>query len=188
MAAMSPTRKRLSIAIVLVVGVLIGERAVSLVSADDEIARPVVHQRAPRAPGGPASAGQAGSAQAARLRLDRLDARELALADRDAEAPEPEAKAALFDSVSWQPPEPPAPPPPPPPKPVAPPFPYPYIGGLLDGGVRTAFFTKGERVLAVKNGDIVDGVYRVEQLTDNQMQMTYLPLTQSVVLALGGGR
>ncbi len=195
---MSPVRKRIAILIVLVGSALLAERLMALASADDtEVVQPVVPKRVA---GGVADAARAASAKDAaalsaappgRLRLDRLDARLQALSD-SADSPAPTTpRPALFDIVSWQPPAPKAAaaqPPAAPPKPVAPPFAYVYMGGLTDNGVRTSFFTKGERVIAVKAGDTIDAAYRIDQMTEKQMTLTYLPLNETLVLALGGGR
>jgi hypothetical protein len=115
------------------------------------------------------------------LRLDRLSARQVEPAD------DTQAKA-LFEPQSWQ-----AAPvkvdtPPPPPRPVAPAFPYTYIGGLSEDGVRTGFFTHGERVLPVRSGDTIDMVYRVEQIDTVQMRLTYLPLKETMTVVFGGSQ
>ncbi len=128
-----------------------------------------------------AAAGTTPAAPAPSLQLERLDG-------RDADAATPIA-ATLFERPRARPALAVAPPPPPPaPAPVAPKFPYPYLGGLSDEGRRTAWFGKGERVLAVQAGDTVDGVYRVEQLSANHMRLTYLPLQQTLDLPLGDPR
>jgi len=114
------------------------------------------------------------------LRLDRLQPR----LQGAASAPE---VVSPFEARSWEPPAA-RPKPAPLPPPVAPPFPYPYVGGLTDDGVRTGFFTKGERVLALRVGDSVDGAWRVEQMTENHMTLTYLPLNLPLGVALGGAR
>ena len=187
MAAMTPTRKRLLILIALVGGVLIAERMAALAGNEPEVVEPQVRARARAGRAAPPPDGSA-AAPVASVRLDRLDARQKALEAIDQRRPALAPPPTLFGSVSWAPPPPPPPPPALPPKPVAPPFPYTYMGGLLDDGVRTAFFNKGERVLAVKAGDTVDGAYRVDQLSDKQMQLTYLPLNQTLSLPIGGGR
>jgi len=116
------------------------------------------------------------------LRLDRLD--------RAASAADDNEPVALFEARPWTPPAAPPPPPAPAPKPVAPPFPYTYIGGLLDGDLRTGFFTPaaGGRVVAVHKGDTLDGVYRVDDMTDTQMTLTYLPLDEAMAVALRSTR
>ena len=189
MAEMSPTRKRIAMLIVVVGSALIGERVVTLMSDGDEAVEPAAVKR-PRSQGRPASSEVDPSASSAdTVQAERLDARQRALAD--AAAARSSAARALFEPVAW----PSAAarvqasaPPPPPPKPLAPPFPYAYLGGLLEDGVRTTFFTKGDRVLPVKAGDTVDAVYRVDQMTEKHMTLTYLPLNQSLTLALGSAR
>ena len=179
-APMSPTRKRIAMLIVAGGSVLLVQRVVAL-SADDApepVAAKPARERAQ------AEAPRAAASASARVQLDRL-------AQRVA-APASAASAAeyrgLFDIVAWQPPAPKVTASPPPPKPTAPPFPYPYMGGLSDDGVRTSFFMKGERVLPVKAGDVVDAAYRVDEMNDKQMTLTYLPLNEPMTVALEGGR
>lgn len=185
---MTPARrKHLALLIVLVGGALLAARVVSLALSDPEASAPV----APRARAGVASASAPAAAAGAgsRVQLERLEARQRAL-DEGADGAGLEQRPlrpALFEIVAWQPPPPKAPPPPPPPKPVAPPFPYAYLGGLSEAGVRTSFFSHGNRVIAVKAGDTVDAAYRIEQMTETQMTLTYLPLAETMVVALGAG-
>jgi hypothetical protein len=147
-----------------------------------------VSARAPRSARTPADAGAPPVDADATLRLDRLEAREAALRARGDATAAKLAKAGPFDSVSWAPPAPPPPKPLPPPKPTAPPFPYTYMGSMQEAGARTAFFNQGDRALAVKVGDVVDGRFRVDRMTDQQMQLTYLPLNEGMTVALGGPR
>lgn len=185
-AAMNPTRKRIAMLIVAVGGALIVERVVALSAgegADAGDARPAVAERRfSRGSGAPQAENPVATGE---LRLDRLARR---LQGPDASAGVASApRAALFDVVSWQPPAPKVAAPPMP-KPVAPPFPYPYMGGLSEDGVRTTFFMKGGRVLPVKAGDVVDAAYRVDEMTDQQMTLTYLPLNETLSVALEAGR
>ncbi len=201
MAALSSTRQRVAIAIVVVGSALIAGRVVALMGGAGEGSE-VVEAVEPRTSGQRASRHESvataaesvsmavePSAAAPQVQLDRLAARQRALAADDASADA--APQALFGAVSWQPPPTlaqraaaAAPPPPP----VAPPFPYTYLGGLSEDGVRTAFFTQGERVLPVRAGDTVDAVYRIDEMTEKLMTLTYLPLNQSLSLALGSKR
>lgn len=185
----SPRRKRLSIAVAVLGLALIAERTLSWAGSDAaeaaEAAAPPPAQPRAEAVADSQRAGSTAVASAERIQLERLEARQQALEAAAQGQPAAMPKAALFGSVSWAPPPPPPPPPAPPPKPVAPPFPYAYMGGLTEDGVRTAFFNTGERALVVKAGDTVDGVYRVDQLSDRQMQVTYLPLDQRLAVALG---
>lgn len=183
---MTPARKRMALLIVVVGSALIGERVVALMGDDASVVEPATRAaNRPRAAQRSSSSSPA-EASAARVQLDRLDRTRQALSD-EADARD-ESQAAVFYAVSWQPPAvkadtPPAPPPPP----VAPPFPYAYLGGLSEDGVRTTFFNQGDRVLPVKAGDTVDAVYRVEQMNEKNMTLTYLPLNQSLTVHFRSG-
>jgi len=187
MAAMSPARKRIAILIVAVGGALIVERVVALSGGEPEISAAVQPRRAraPESAGTEPNDAPTSATAASSVRLDRLDARQRAVQVITQPGTPRAAQPLLFDAVSWQPPAPKvvmaAPP-----KPVAPPFPYAYMGGLLEDGVRTAFFSKGERALPVKAGETIDAVYRVDEMTDKQMTLTYLPLNETLVVMLGG--
>lgn len=107
---------------------------------------------------------------------------------------EPERQAApradLFAAHSWYvapPPPPPAPPPAPvaPPPPMAPPLPFAFLGKLQEPERLRVFLVRGERAYTVSEGDVLDGAYRVERVTDTQISLTYLPLNQTQTLALG---
>lgn len=192
MAEMSPNRKRIAVLIVVVGSALIGERVMTLMSDGAEVVEPAVASRGKPRSTLASSAAATTPPSATVVQLERLAARQRALADASAAAaPARTPQAALFEPVAWlsaaaiaQA----AAPPPPPPMPVVPPFPYAYLGGLLEDGVRTNFFTKGDRVLPVQAGDTVDALYRVDQMTEKQMTLTYLPLNQSLTLALGSAR
>ena len=180
MAVTATQRRRAAMLIVVVGAALIAEHVVSGDATDPgPEAQPAVPAESRAAPPQPAA-----PANESALRLDRLEAREAA---RGAQADTHDAGpdiVALFEPRSWQPPAPPAPPPPPPPRPTAPPFPYLYLGGMFDGDARTAFFAKGERVLTLRAGDTVDDTYRIDEMTDSQMALTYLPLNEAQTVAL----
>lgn len=92
-------------------------------------------------------------------------------------APWPEASDAQL--AAWQPPPPPAPPPPPPPAPppppVAPPLPYQMIGRLEEQGVVSALLATAQATRAVRVGDVIDGQWRVDQISDRGLSLTWLP-------------
>lgn len=102
-----------------------------------------------------------------------------------ARQPWAETKDAQF--AAWAPP-----PPPPPPQvakgsavaapPMAPAFPYQLIGRLVDGGQAQGFLSGPNRSLAVKAGDVVDGQWRIDQVTEQGVKLTWLPaqLTQTI--------
>jgi hypothetical protein len=145
------------------------------------LAVPVRHAR-DEAPVNEAPADDAGRATALQnplVRTDRLQARQGVRA---------EPIGDLFASKSWQPPPPKPLPPPLPPPPRAPPFPYTYLGGMSDEGKLTAYFGAGERVIVARAGDVINGAYRVDSLAAGQMQLTYLPLNQQLVIPIGALR
>lgn len=80
-----------------------------------------------------------------------------------------------------------APPPPlvvqaplPPPEPVAPPLPYRVLGSIqgsrLGNGAPVVFLSGRGNTLAVRAGDEIDNIYRVERISADQVEFTYLPL------------
>ena len=192
--ALTGTAKRIAIVAALAGAVLLLDQ----LFGPDDSAKAVVGAPKPqrsamsasaRAATAPEGSTAATFAPARDIGLERLDRRQAALGDSDDAKPATDIDP--FGAVSWKPPEAPQAhpsPPPPPPKPVAPPFPYAYLGALTEDGVRTAFFSKGERVLPVKAGDVVDAAYRVDAMTDKQMTVTYMPLNESLVVALGAGQ
>ncbi|SIT45858.1 conserved hypothetical protein [Paraburkholderia piptadeniae] len=99
-----------------------------------------------------------------------------------------ESRNNPFAASSWLPPPPvvQAPPEPPPP-PTAPPMPYVYLG-KLDGSTLKprVFLSSGDQLLIVSQGEIVDGQYRVESISDGDVVLTYLPLNQKQVISIPG--
>jgi hypothetical protein len=86
-------------------------------------------------------------------------------------APAPKPKPEVRKAVPVVAPAPPAPPP------SAPPLPFTYFGRLAGPtGATSIFIANGSALLPVKAGDIVDGRYRVEQVSDDEIVFVYLPL------------
>jgi hypothetical protein len=73
----------------------------------------------------------------------------------------------------------------PPPPPKAPPLPFVYMGRLSEEQRTTVFLTSGDRNLVVKPGDLIDNTYKVEEVTDSSVVLTYLPMKQRQTLAIG---
>ena len=99
-----------------------------------------------------------------------------------------------FAARGWLPPPPPPPPPapeappPPPPPPTAPPVPFKYIGMLEQKAAKPqAFLSKGDALLVVQVGDVVESTYRVESFNSAQVVITYLPLQQRQTIDNTGG-
>ena len=74
---------------------------------------------------------------------------------------------------------------PPPPPPQAPPLPFAYIGRLAEDRDITVFLAMGERNLVVKPGDVIDNTYKLEEVSDSALVLTYLPLSQRQTLSTG---
>lgn len=114
-----------------------------------------------------------------------------AVADR---VVEPKQDDAFFAAHSWYVPPPPRrppppPPPPPPPEPTAPPFPYTFVGRFAPGGDAPVFFlARGDRVIRVRVGDRIDGVYQLESAAPGQLVFVYLPLNVRQLLNAGGSK
>jgi hypothetical protein len=75
-----------------------------------------------------------------------------------------------------------APPPPPPPPP---PVPFAYIGRLAEGGQTTVFLAQGERNLVVRAGDVIDNTYKIEEIGQSALVLTYLPQNVKQTMPIG---
>jgi len=84
----------------------------------------------------------------------------------------------LFPRQSWYVPPPAA-------APRAPPLPFAYIGKMADGAQVVVFVHAGDRNFSVRDGDVIDGTYRVDRIEPPTMTVTYLPLNQKQTLDIG---
>lgn len=70
-----------------------------------------------------------------------------------------------------------------PPPPAAPPLPFTYFGRLAGPtGATSVFIASGSALLPVRPGDVIEGRYRVEQVSDEEIVFVYLPLGQRQIL------
>ncbi|MEO6278462.1 hypothetical protein [Roseateles sp.] len=116
----------------------------------------------------------------------------------DGQARQAWAEASPAQLAAWQPPPPPpAPPAPPPtaaappPPPMAPPMPYQMIGRVVEEegegagakAVEVALLAGPNKALSVRRGDVIDGQWRVEQVSTSGVSLTWLPakLPQNIV-------
>lgn len=169
MAAPSQSRRRWWLGIALAATLA----AVAWTHAQDDGADALVQARPERAEA-PRPQREAPRDDAARLRLDLL------------RRPSSGGKIAdAFTAQSWY-----APPPPPPkslrPPPSAPPLPFAYLGQMLEDGKLTVFLTRQDRNYVVKQGDVLDGNYRVDAIEPPVMTLTYLPLNIKQTIRIGG--
>jgi hypothetical protein len=95
--------------------------------------------------------------------------------------------ANLFAGKSWYvaPPPPPAAKPLPAPPPTAPPLPFTYLGRYQDAATPIIYLVRGERVLLVRAGDVIEGTYRVDGIAGSRLGLTYLPLNIGQTLDIG---
>jgi hypothetical protein len=87
-------------------------------------------------------------------------------ASQQAPAPPPQAVAA----VAIEPP-------------MAPPFPHAWVGRFNDSAQRAVVASAGS-TWVVSVGDVIEGLWRVDQIQERQMSLTYLPLQQSQSIAM----
>jgi len=73
----------------------------------------------------------------------------------------------------------------PPPPPSAPPLPFAYMGKLDESGATIVFLAIGDRNLVVKPGDVIDNMYRLDQVSDNAVMLTHLPTGMQQSLPIG---
>lgn len=76
----------------------------------------------------------------------------------------------------------------PPPPPVAPPLPFTAIGSIegpdVTAGQALAFLQHQDNLLVVRKGESIGQLYRVESVSADRVEFTYLPLNQRQFLAL----
>jgi hypothetical protein len=60
--------------------------------------------------------------------------------------------------------------------PVAPPVPYRFVGKVRKGAEEEILISKGDVVFPVKTGDMLDGMYKVEAISAERIELVYVPL------------
>jgi hypothetical protein len=71
-----------------------------------------------------------------------------------------------------------------PPRPQAPPLPFKYLGRFSIDSNDSVLVVAGNRVLSVREGDVVEEAYRVERIGDTEIVLNYLPLEERQTLPL----
>lgn len=66
-----------------------------------------------------------------------------------------------------------------------PPLPFTYLGRMQEGRETVVFLLFQEKTVAVRRADVIDGTYRVEQITPQSMILVYLPLNEKQSLDFG---
>ena len=95
-----------------------------------------------------------------------------------------EPSGSLFGAQSWQPSAPKVAATPP--APVAPPLPYRFAGRVQHDGKLQVFLSKGNTVIPVKEGETLDGNYRVEAIEADRITLLYLPLRSKEFVPVSG--
>jgi len=145
-----------------------------------------VVESAPRTRSAEAPAPRNAAPAAPVLDLKKLQRRRAASPDADPfgarsfrpAPPKPAAPSPAAIAAAAAPPPPPAPPP-------APPLPFVYMGHLSEGADTTVFLVSGERNLVVRPGEVIDNTYKLEEVNDRALVLTYLPLSQRQTLPIG---
>lgn len=92
----------------------------------------------------------------------------------------------LFASGGWTPvPEPVNSLPPPPTAPI---LPFTFLGKKYEGNAWEVFLARGEESFVVREGSIIENIYRIENIIPPNLNLTYLPLGQRQSLIIGDSR
>ena len=71
-----------------------------------------------------------------------------------------------------------------PPPPVAPPMPYRVAGQVVHDGPPRVVLARDDRVFFVREGDMLEGGYRVESIKSDAVTLVYMPLDERQTLAV----
>jgi hypothetical protein len=132
-----------------------------------------------------ASAGEPAAAPALLALLPREQLYPSPAAGGDATPP---TQRDLFSTRSWNPPPPPPPPPSPPAPPVAPPLPYTVIGKKQEAGAWEVYLTRSDQTFVAREGQVLEGTWRVDAIQPPNLSATYLPLGLPQSLPIGDTR
>lgn len=67
---------------------------------------------------------------------------------------------------------------------MAPPLPFTYLGRIVRGGRQIAYLLHRDEMIVAEAGDVIEAVYRIEGVTDSDIQFVYLPLGMRQVLSI----
>ncbi|BAL23430.1 hypothetical protein [Azoarcus sp. KH32C] len=137
--------------------------------ADNDVVRAPRSERSRSEGEASVAGGKTDASAPAQARADRYAAL------TSARSPWPDVAEMLARRVNFSPPVRSAPPAPPP-APMAPPLPYRFVGAIEDAQGKAVFLLDGSQVRLVREGEKLGSQYRVERITSNGIEITYLPL------------
>jgi len=73
---------------------------------------------------------------------------------------------------------------PPPPPPAPPELPFRYVGKMVEDGNPKIFLASGDKDYTAVAGEVIEGIYRVEEVTESSVTFTYVPLDARQVLTI----
>ncbi|OGA46702.1 MAG: hypothetical protein A3F74_21050 [Betaproteobacteria bacterium RIFCSPLOWO2_12_FULL_62_58] len=65
-------------------------------------------------------------------------------------------------------------------------MPYRFAGKLIQNGQLQVFLSKGDTPIPIKQGEVLDGTYRVESIAESGITLVYLPLGHKEHIPAGG--
>ena len=140
-------------------------------------------ERAPAPAAAPAIAASKAPGSAPEPLILRIQDRAALVGDDDG------AQAgAMFGTQDWNPPpvaQAPAAAPPPPPPPSAPPLPFTFIGKAVSDGAVEVYLARSGTTYIVRENMVIDGTYRVDDISPPTLILTYLPLNQVQQINIG---
>jgi hypothetical protein len=98
--------------------------------------------------------------------------------------------SSLMQARSWYTPLPPPPAPKvtapalPPPPPSPPQMPFIYIGKMVDRTKVVVFLLKNDIQYVAQANDVLDGTYRVDKISNDEVVLTYIPMNAQQTLVL----
>jgi hypothetical protein len=64
-------------------------------------------------------------------------------------------------------------------------IPFTYLGKLVDQDTFMVFLSRQDRNYVVKEGDVIDDVYHVDEIKGSLMSLTYIPLNMKQTMRIG---
>lgn len=169
---------------ILIYGVALAGAAALVIFGDNTPDSGVAEavERAPAAPVQPAAPVRVASTApgAGEPAILRVQDRAALLGD-DEDAP----AGGIFGTQDWNPPPAEPPPPPPPPPPSAPPLPFTYLGKAVSDGAVEVYLARSGTTYIVRDNMVIDGIYRVDEISPPTLKLTYLPLNQVQQINIG---